>query len=135
MCRIAVAAAEIIADAAVGCWSKGGVRYADVSYTSYHRIYKQMVSTAVAAGVAAGILLGIVAGAGYWWYRHRQKKRSLGRIRQLSTDIAYAVEEREPRNRQLLEYKLDAAENKWDEGQYRKAERIMEEVFRLVQLS
>lgn len=93
-----------------------------------------MVNGLFLAGIVGGSAIVVVAIV-LLWHRRTRRQEALRRIQKLSKDIEYAMEERGTRHPQLVEHKIDAAEEQWGQGKYKQAERIMEDVFRIVQLS
>ncbi len=94
-----------------------------------------MVSTLHVVIGSAAVIAAAVGGAVYWLYQRRRQEQAMERIKELSHDISVAMDRRGARHPKLLQHKLNNAENAWENGEYSEAQRILEDVERLVQLS
>lgn len=92
----------------------------------------------VVAYILGGVVVLAAIGGGTVFYLYRKKKQeeeAYRRVQELSRDIQYMMDEREMRHPKLLEHKLNAVDKELRNGNYQDAERILEDLFRLVQLS
>lgn len=88
--------------------------------------------------IAIGLTLGalILAGIAFYLYYHRSQNRLREeRLQELSRDVTKTLEERGVRHPELIENKLATAEEHWQKGNYKEAERAMEDLLDIVRLS
>lgn len=79
-------------------------------------------------------LLGVGA-ITYLYVRWKRRKQYVNAIEELFIDISYVLDDRGARHPQLIAHKLDAAQGYIEEGRYRDAEHVLNDLRNIVRLS